>query len=49
VRGVSDKKGRDNHNVYLMFSNSPPLPENLAVYEIIWKNIVETERPQMTI
>jgi hypothetical protein len=24
-------------------------PENRAVYEIMWKNAVETERPQMTI
>jgi hypothetical protein len=24
-------------------------PENRAVYEIIWKNIVEPDRPQMTI
>ena len=23
-------------------------PENRAVYEIMWKNIVEPERPQMT-
>ena len=25
------------------------LPENRAVYEIMWKNIVERGRPQMTI
>jgi len=31
-----------------MFNDSPP-PENRAVYEIMWKNIVETDRPQMTI
>jgi hypothetical protein len=23
--------------------------ENLAVYEILWKNVVEPDRPQMTI
>ena len=23
--------------------------ENLAIYEIMWKNMVEPERPQMTI
>ena len=28
-----------------MFNNSPP--ENRAVYEIMLKNIVETDRPQM--
>jgi hypothetical protein len=30
-----------------MFSNSPPPPENRAVYEIMWKN-VEPEGPKMT-
>jgi hypothetical protein len=24
-------------------------PENRAVYEMMWKNIVEPDRPQMTI
>jgi hypothetical protein len=24
-------------------------PENRAVYEIMWKNVVEADRPQMTI
>ena len=28
---------------------SPPLPENRAVYEITWKNIVDRGRPQITI
>jgi hypothetical protein len=31
-----------------MFSN-PPSPENRAVYEIIWKNVVDPARPQMTV
>jgi hypothetical protein len=26
-----------------------PLPENSAIYEIMWENIVEPYRPQMTI
>jgi hypothetical protein len=30
-----------------MFSNF--FPENRAVYEIAWKSMVETSRPQMTI
>ena len=29
-----------------MFNNF--FPENLAVYEIMWKNVVEPERPQVT-
>ena len=31
-----------------MFNKSPP-PKNCAVYEIKWMNIVEMDRPQMTI
>ena len=27
----------------------PPPPENRHVYEIMWKTVVEPERPQMTI
>jgi len=29
-----------------MFSNSPP-PKYFDVYEIMWKNFLEPERPQM--
>jgi hypothetical protein len=29
--------------------NTPPPPENCAVYEIIWKKFVQPGRPQMTI
>ena len=33
-----------------MFSDSPlPRPEDRAVYEILWLNTVESDRPQMTI
>jgi hypothetical protein len=32
-----------------MLNNSPPPPENPAVYEIMWKNVVEPGRRQMTI
>jgi hypothetical protein len=32
----------------LMFDNFPPPPENRGVYEIMSKNVVESERPQMT-
>jgi len=30
-----------------MLNNS--LPEKLALYEIKWKNVVQSDRPQMTI
>jgi hypothetical protein len=26
-----------------------PFPENLVVYEVIWKDMVQPDRPQMTI
>ena len=37
------------HN--FMVSNVPPTthPENRAAYEIMWKNMVATDRPKMTI
>ena len=36
-----------NQDTNFVFSKSPP--ENIAVYEKMWKNIVERGRPQMTI
>jgi hypothetical protein len=35
-------------NVHPMFSNPPPL-ENDAVYDIMRKNMVDPDRPRMTI
>ena len=32
---------------YFMFNNVSP--ENRAFYEIMWKNLVQPDRPQMTI
>jgi len=32
-----------------MFSNFLVFPQNSTVYEIMWKNIVESIRPQMAI
>jgi len=46
VRNVSDKTCRENQNIQFMFIF---FPENRSVYEIIWENIVEQDRPQMTI
>ena len=46
LRMISDKRCRGNRNtfhVYYFFK------KNRAVYEIIWKNIVEWGRPQITI
>ena len=41
-----DKSCRENQNTHFMFSNF--FPENRTVYEVMSKNIVETEAPQMT-
>ena len=49
MRNVSDKTCRENQNTHFIFSNSPPLPHNCAVYEIMGKNFVEPERPLMTV
>jgi len=48
MRNVSDKSCRENQNTRCVFSNFFP-PENRAVYEIMWKNVVEQGRPQMTV
>jgi hypothetical protein len=46
MKNVSDKGCRDNQTPHIMFNN---LFENYAFFEIMWKNIVEPDRPQMTI
>jgi len=43
----------DKHNTRVKYSNSPhphphPHPENRVVYEVMWKNIVQPDRPQIT-
>ena len=47
VRTDSDQSCKENQNAHYAFSNSFFL--NRVVYEIMWKNIVELGRPQMTI
>ena len=47
MRNVSHKSCRDNQNTHFVFSNFFFL-ENLVVYGIMWKNIVEPDRPQTT-
>jgi hypothetical protein len=42
---ISDKSCRENQNTILC---STAFSENRAVYEIMWKNMVESDRPQMT-
>jgi len=44
MRIVSDESCRENQNTHFMFNN-PFFLENRAVYEIMWKNAVEPDRP----
>ena len=46
---VSDKSCRENQNTHFVFSNFFFFFLNRSVCEIMWKNIVEWGRPQMTI
>ena len=46
MRSVSDKRSRENQNTHFI-SNKFFSSENRAVYETMWKNIVEPDRPQM--
>jgi len=47
MKNVSDKNCRENRNAHFMFSNFFS-PENRAVFEIMWKNVVEPGRSQIT-
>jgi hypothetical protein len=49
MRNVSDKVVYKNQSTLLMFSKPPPPPEKRGLYKIMWKNIVELDRPQMKI
>jgi len=46
MRNVSDKIYRENQNIHFAFNN---FKKKSAVYEEMWKNIVERVRPQMKI
>ena len=35
-------------HILCSITSTPPPSENLAVYETMWENIVEPDRPQMT-
>ena len=47
IRNISDKICTENQNTHYILNNF--FFENPAIYEIIWKNIVEQDRPQITI
>jgi hypothetical protein len=48
MRNVSEKSCVEDTDIYLIF-NLFFFPENRAVYEMLWKNMIELYRPQMTI
>ena len=48
MRNVSDKSCRENQKTRFVCSD-PFFSQNRAVYEIMWKNIIERGRPHMTI
>ena len=45
MRNISDKSCVENQNTHFVIIFS----QRCAVYEIMWKNIVEPDRPQMTV
>ena len=46
MRNISDESCTENQNTHFVFVTL--FSENRAVCEKIWKNIVESDRPQMT-
>jgi len=45
LRNVSDKSCTKHKNTHFIFINF--FPQNRAVYEIMWKNVVEPNTPQI--
>ena len=46
MKNVSDESCRGNQNTHFVFSN---FFFSHVIYEIMWKHIIELDRPQMTI
>jgi hypothetical protein len=49
VRNILSKRCRENQKGHFMFNQIFFFPENRAVCEITRKNIVEPDRPQVTL
>jgi hypothetical protein len=47
LRNVTDKSCTENQNIHFVSVNL--FYENLTVYEIMWENIAQPDRPQMTV
>jgi len=48
MKNVSDKSV-EKIETHIVYSVNPPPPENSAVYEVMWKNIIERGKTQMTV
>jgi hypothetical protein len=44
---ISGKRFGENQNI--RFKLNIVLPENRAVFEVMWKNVLDRGRPQMTV
>ena len=47
IRNVSDKSSRQNLNTYFVFDKD--FSENLAFYEMVWKNTLQPDKPHIKI
>jgi hypothetical protein len=47
IRNFADISHREYQNTHFVFSKL--FPENYAVYETMWKHIVQPDRPQIAI
>jgi hypothetical protein len=48
MRNVTDKSYREDQNTHFIFKTYS-FSENRAVYDIMWKNMAQSDRPQMII
>jgi len=48
MRNVSDTLCGKNKKKHTLFSVTYFYSENRAVYEIMWENVAQTDRPRMT-
>ena len=49
IRNISDKSCRENQNTFLPSTTFFFFLENCTVYVVMWKNIVELDRAQVTV
>jgi hypothetical protein len=47
LANLLDKSFRENQDTHFMFNNF--FPKTCAIYEIMWKNMVHSDMPQMAI